>query len=342
MRIGETIFILGRKFLLYDCDDFTRNYFKKALCIEQGLPIDISETHKTSLEKRSTAHTAISSDTFMAAEVPKKDVVKQILNANKYLRYEMKMEDLHPEDSIRRFLLVYSLADNTCKIFEPPIRNSGILGGKYLKSTLLTKPNTNPLNPEYYSPIDFHIGAIITVFHQRFEIIGADLYVYRYMQENSSKFPCEVIENVRNYMFNLGLLKDDVDKQMRDTQIDIKKLERDALGQKLEENQKAMDQCLENFGLSKGSANNNYMEEEFVIPKHDVPPFGIKPVDSTCPYPITTDPMMDVECKTEAQKIGKYFLLKLQFKKVYVNFLSFFLIFGIIISKFQPKQLYLG
>lgn len=73
---------------------------------------------------------------------PKKDVIKQLVNANKYLRYEMVMDDIHPEDSIRRFILSYSLADGTCSIREPPIKNSGILGGKYLRSSYLVKPGT--------------------------------------------------------------------------------------------------------------------------------------------------------------------------------------------------------
>jgi hypothetical protein len=237
LRVGETIFVLGRKMLLYDCDNFTRNYFKKALCMEQGVAIDISEKPKPPPEKKIPPHDGIGSLedslqntlTFLP-KPPRKDVVKQILNANKYLRYEMKMEDIHPEDSIRRFVLFYSLADNTCKIFEPPIENSGIIGGKYLKSSLLAKPNSNPLDPDYYSPIDFYIGAVITVFQQRFIITGADLYVYRYMQANSSKFPCEVIENIRNYMFNQGHLKDDIDRQVIDSQEDIKKVERAAIG----------------------------------------------------------------------------------------------------------------
>lgn len=237
LRVGETIFVLGRKMLLYDCDDFTRNYYKKALCIEQGNALDVDEKPKPEPTKKIPPHDGIGSLedslqntlTFLP-KPPKKDVVKQILNANKYLRYEMKMVDIHPEDSIRRFLLLYSLGDSTCKIFEPPIRNSGIIGGKYLRSTLLPKPGSDPLNPVYYSPIDFYIGAIITVFEQRFEIIGADLYVYHYMQVNASKFPCEVIENIRNYMFNKGYLKEDIDIQVRENQEAVKRAERDEIG----------------------------------------------------------------------------------------------------------------
>lgn len=133
--VGETIFVLGRRMLLYDCDEFTRNYFKNALCIEQSPGFHITEEKKIQPERQMPPHDGIGSLedslqntlTFMP-KPPKKDVVRQILNANKYLRYEMMFDVVHPEDSIRRFILNHSLADGTCTILEPPIRNSGIIG----------------------------------------------------------------------------------------------------------------------------------------------------------------------------------------------------------------------
>lgn len=56
---------------------------------------------------------------------PKRDAVRMLLNANKYLRYTMDLDWVHPEDSIRKFILTYSLAHGTMQIHEPPIRNSG-------------------------------------------------------------------------------------------------------------------------------------------------------------------------------------------------------------------------
>lgn len=121
--------------LLYDCDAFTRNYFRKALCIEQKPGISIEEKKPPPAEKRMPPHDGIGSleDSLQntltfVPKPPKKDVIRQILNANKYLRYEMMMDAVHPEDSIRKFILKYSLSDGTCTILEPPIRNSGIMG----------------------------------------------------------------------------------------------------------------------------------------------------------------------------------------------------------------------
>lgn len=66
-----------------------------------------------------------------------------------------------PQDKNRRFILSYFLADDTISIYEPPVKNSGILGGKYLKRTKVTKPGSTPENPIYYEPSDFTIGSTI-------------------------------------------------------------------------------------------------------------------------------------------------------------------------------------
>ena len=74
-------------------------------------------------------------------------------------------------------------------IYEPPVRNSGIIGGKFLEKTRIAKPGSSPEKPAFYGPQDFYIGAVIDVFRHRFVITDADAYVLRYMEEHSSQFP---------------------------------------------------------------------------------------------------------------------------------------------------------
>lgn len=66
-----------------------------------------------------------------------------------------------PEDKDRQFVLSYFLATDMISIFEPPVRNSGIIGGKYLGKTKVIKPDSSVENPVYYGPSDFFIGAVI-------------------------------------------------------------------------------------------------------------------------------------------------------------------------------------
>jgi len=46
-------------------------------------------------------------------------------------------------------------------IYEPPVRNSGIIGGKYLGKTRVAKPGSTTENAEYYGPSDLTIGSTI-------------------------------------------------------------------------------------------------------------------------------------------------------------------------------------
>ncbi|XP_057671863.1 EF-hand domain-containing protein 1-like [Diorhabda carinulata] len=317
-QVGETIFVLGRDMLLYDCDNFTKQYFKIALGIEQKPAIDISERQEKPPVTQIPPHDGLGSLedslqntlTFLP-KPPRKDVMKQLLNANKFLRYEMVMDTVHPEDTIRKFVLNYSLADGTCKIMEPPIKNSGILGGKYLQSTLLKKPGSDPLNPDYYSPVDFYIGAVISVFNQRFTIVGADLHVYRYMESNPGKFPCEVIENIRNYMFDKGYLKDDVEDQMKENIESERQWDVDtSAGQPTSDLEKCYKELKVGGGADpekeqaiKDEIRRQY--EESIVHKSSIQPYGVKSVSKECPYPVVIGDVKSGECK-EDEQAGEY------------------------------------
>ncbi|XP_076253920.1 EF-hand domain-containing protein 1-like [Rhynchophorus ferrugineus] len=316
--IGNTIFVLGRDMMLYDCDKFTRNYFRAALGIEQKPAIDIKEPQPAVSPPQIPPHDGLGSLedslqntlTFIP-KPPRKDVIKQIVNANKHLRYEMKMDAVHPEDTIRRFILLYSLSDGSCKIQEPPIRNSGILGGKYLRSTLLIKPGSDALNPELYTPVDFYIGATILVYGQRFIITGADLYVYRYMQENSSKFPCEVIENMRNWMFSQGYLKDDIDDLVKENLEAQKKSDEGVIDDRRTTD---FEKCLREFNVTEESTHSEKDKqkqdkllqeyEDSIKHTYKVPPYGVLPVNKECAYPVYIGQAKDLSCTEEIE--GKY------------------------------------
>lgn len=141
---------------------------------------------------------------------PKKDVIQYLLNANKHLRFGCILDTAHPEDQIRKFILIYSLADGQLKINEPPIRNSGIQGGKFLQSQMVVKPGSDPNCPDYYTAKDFFINAVLTIHCHRFRIVSADLYVYRYMQQHPEMFSAHAIDGVRNYCLLNGNLKEDI------------------------------------------------------------------------------------------------------------------------------------
>ena len=87
-------------------------------------------------------------------------------------------------------------------IYEPPVRNSGVIGGKFLERTRVCKPETTPETPEYYGPQDFYIGAVIEIFRHKFVINNADEFVLKYMKAHSEQFPGK--DHVKHsYKYNL-------------------------------------------------------------------------------------------------------------------------------------------
>lgn len=121
-------------------------------------------------------------------------------NDGKVLRFEAVMDSTKPEDKNRRFIVSYRLSDDMITIHEPPVRNSGIIGGKFLERTRVAKPESSLDRPDFYGPQDFYIGAGIQVFKHRFVISSADHFVLKYMEEHPDQFPASTVDSLRQHM----------------------------------------------------------------------------------------------------------------------------------------------
>ncbi|EDV19218.1 EF-hand domain-containing protein 1 [Trichoplax sp. H2] len=216
LRIGRTLNILGRRFLLYDCDLFTQNYYYQHYNITDFTPIDVMEKRPPPPRKEIPPYNGFGSleDSEQSCKTlipqpPKKDFMKMLEFNNVILRYEAKYVNPSPEDATRRFVFTYRLADDLMLIYEPRQRNSGIIGGKFLERTRVVKPGCDPNRPEYYGPKDFTIGSVVVVYGHKFVITDADDYVFRYIEENPDQFPSDIIESMRKYKIGKDKIRDE-------------------------------------------------------------------------------------------------------------------------------------
>ncbi|XP_030660135.1 EF-hand domain-containing protein 1 isoform X3 [Nomascus leucogenys] len=233
--VGKSLTILGRTFFIYDCDPFTRRYYKEKFGITDLPRIDVSKQEPPPVKQELPPYNGFglvedsAQNCFaLIPKAPKKDVMKMLVNNNKVLRYLAVLaylliprrptcEDKHwnlfracqrqkllespiPEDKDRRFVFSYFLATDMISIFEPPVRNSGIIGGKYLRRTKVVKPYSTVDNPIYYGPSDFFIGAVIEVFGHRFIILDTDEYVLKYMESNAAQSSPEALASIQNHV----------------------------------------------------------------------------------------------------------------------------------------------
>ncbi|XP_052863537.1 EF-hand domain-containing protein 1-like [Anopheles cruzii] len=285
LTVGSTIFVYGRKFLLLDCDGFTRSYYEKALKIVQPgrVTLDAPAPRTPRLDVPQylglgTPEDSLASHHSLVPKSPKKDVVTYLVNVNKFLRYGCVLDTAHPEDKVRRFVLSLSLADGTIQIMETTINNSGIRGGRFLSPRKVWLPGCDPNEPSYYTAKDLYIGATIVVFAHRFRIVSADLYVYRYMQAHPEMFAPIAIDSVRSYLLAEGHLNDDLRNA---TDEEYRKLMAETSAEPPVDE---VQQRLAGFEVSKPGATSPVP----VIASSPAPK-PTEPVQHPCPHPIIPD-----------------------------------------------------
>ncbi|TPX38933.1 hypothetical protein SeMB42_g02286 [Synchytrium endobioticum] len=201
-RIGDTINVLGRKFLLRDCDEYTRKFYQSSM----GMPD--SELRPVSIDNSSIHHhvvdhelppyngygdveDSLGSCRYLVLKPPKKDFLKAFENEHKVLRFVARMDSKHKEDKDRRFVISYRLSDDTMTIYEPPQRNAGILGGKFMERTRVLLPGSSLSDvdgPKYYKVTDLFVGTTLEILKHKFVLLDADEFVYHYMEDRKDEF----------------------------------------------------------------------------------------------------------------------------------------------------------
>lgn len=71
-------------------------------------------------------------------------------------------------------------------VFEPPVRNSGIVSGRYIqRQRAVFKPGSN----KRYNAQDMYVGNRIQFYEHIFELVHADEWTLKYMEANPRDFP---------------------------------------------------------------------------------------------------------------------------------------------------------
>ncbi|KAG2435098.1 hypothetical protein HXX76_007184 [Chlamydomonas incerta] len=197
-RLGLFINVLGRDFYLHDADTFTKQWYKDNLGYtdEEMSPVDIKEpilpkprAAVPAYNGYGTIEDSLQNCLSLVPKPPKRDLHK-LMNKDKIiLRFVVRMVDTDTHkhsatDLARRFILSYFMMDDSNLIFEPPVRNTGIAGGKFLERQKIYKPRSE----EIYTYLDLYVGATIEVFNRTFELLEADEYTLTYMENYKDIF----------------------------------------------------------------------------------------------------------------------------------------------------------
>lgn len=138
---GSSLNIYGRKVLLVSCDSSTMDWYAKQGVIQKPLKLSVEENEGPAGPKVPAYNGYGSEDDLYAmgmslepAIIDRKleDFARFMRAKGKVLRFLAKLVDAKGQDKDREFVINYFLATDQVSVYEPPIRNSGIVGGLFL------------------------------------------------------------------------------------------------------------------------------------------------------------------------------------------------------------------
>jgi hypothetical protein len=195
--VGSSVHVLGRDILLYDCDKFTQEWYAEHRGIDQkACVIDITEAPKQAVKRPIPPHTGFGSEEDSMASVkalvpqpPKPDFDKLTQLSGKKLTFVAKMVSDRSVDAPRRFTIKWYLENDTMSIFEPTIRNHGVIAGSFLSRTRVYNPETG----KPYRTEELSVGATITVKGVKLHIFEADAFTQNWLAGQFNKWtPAEL------------------------------------------------------------------------------------------------------------------------------------------------------
>jgi hypothetical protein len=193
--VGQTINVNSREMLIYDADESTYEWFMQNQAIDmrpnQCEPVvtteDAPKAQVPPWNGFGSEEDSLGNCKSLIAKAPKKDFVKMLANEGKVLRFLAKMIPKNEKDlnATRTFVIRFYLADDTVDVYEPPQRNSGMLGGKFMKR----QEAKDPMSGARYYAWSIQAGSVITLSGTPFLVEGMDEYTMAYMEANPEAFP---------------------------------------------------------------------------------------------------------------------------------------------------------
>ena len=200
IQCGSTIKIYGRDCQIYDCDDFTKRWYQQELGMHQTpvqLPTAAPQVKYQPVPPYNgygTEADSMGSVISLQKKAPKVNMKKMFKQDMHILRFNAKLVSTEPDDENREFIISFYCGDDTIQVYEVCDKNSGRLGGKFMER----KTHKNPVSSTNYEEKDFLIGRTVFLGGFRFQLVSADEYTEKYMEDNPDQFPEQNIQNILN------------------------------------------------------------------------------------------------------------------------------------------------
>ncbi|KAK6633223.1 hypothetical protein RUM44_003824 [Polyplax serrata] len=206
LAIGVALNVFGRKVVLTDCDEYTKEYYRTTYGIETFDTILTPDDNNLIVSKEKEIPPWNGYGSYEDSEgnckkvmpvAPKKDIFKFLSKGrmgvdSHILRFKAKMISIEQCNQDRIFVISYYLTDDQISIYERAARNSGYASRSFYSKREIFKPDQErfvSVKPETFQKSDLWVGNIVKFEGFSFKIINADEYCLRYMELHNQEFP---------------------------------------------------------------------------------------------------------------------------------------------------------
>ena len=116
---GSKVNVYGRECLIYDCDDFTKQWYKNNMGVEQK-PLKLAKARPSvtyqaipAYNGYGTAEDSLGSIYSLKPKPPKIDMKKMFKQDMHVLRFEAQLVSTEPDDETRKFIISFYCGDDT-------------------------------------------------------------------------------------------------------------------------------------------------------------------------------------------------------------------------------------
>lgn len=198
--VGLKLEVFGRSLIIADADNSTREFFEQHQ-MYLGDPIVRPQAEVTVHEREVPPPTGFGSEedslrSVAGSLLPGPAPMKK-LGENKVLSFLASLLSGGIDDKERRFVITYYVLDQTLKVVEPPVRNSGFTGGVFLSRRAIKTPDGDLVTER-----DLFIGCRLRVLKHEFLLLDCSESTLRWMEDKffpRSNFYC-VLEKIRPYL----------------------------------------------------------------------------------------------------------------------------------------------
>jgi hypothetical protein len=194
LQIGAIVHAFGRDFVIYDADEWTKEFLDEQYGQHDWSPLDTGARRRQPPPERvlppyngwGDEEDSRGYCLSLHPKPPRKDIVKYIQRDGQILRFAAQFKRPAPQDRNRKFVIAFYLADDTVAVFEQRQRNSGFAEGKFIERSRLKNVRAGG---RYFVASDFRIGEELTINGFDFVTSEADEFALNLMEAESDSFP---------------------------------------------------------------------------------------------------------------------------------------------------------